>query len=146
MSCTGTGNFLSYVNNLDPQNVSLRDALENTLLKVIPMFERVLTDLHRSNPLHQRIKGAYKYTEWEEPDPPEHSDDEEGWSTFERDVRHWIMHRPVQLPDVPDGGYPGGLENRKYRVSLCGRRLQLVIDVSDTRLVRHSSCRFEICT
>jgi hypothetical protein len=101
----------------------------------LPLFEHTLTDLHRSNPLAQRIQGPYKYTVWDEPDEPEFSDDEEGWAAYDREMRNWEMTRPIQLPDIPDAGYPGGLERRNYVMSLKGRKLQAIVQVSDTRLV-----------
>jgi hypothetical protein len=137
---SGSAQFLSYINNLDPQNKCLYRNLETTLSALIPMFEHVLTDLHRNNPLPQRIKGPCRYTVWEEPDPPEHSDDEDGWVEYEREMRRWIMNRPLTLPDVPPGGYLGGLESRKYHVDLRGRTLQVIVNVSETRLVRTTSC------
>lgn len=132
---SGAVEFDSYINNLHPRHSSLYRGLENLLRACLPLFSNVLTDLHRNNPLPQRIKGACRYTEWDEPEPPEHSDDEEGWATYERDVRSWIMHRPILLPDVPPNGYPGGIENRKYNVDLRGRKLQVVVNVFETRLV-----------
>jgi hypothetical protein len=101
----------------------------------VPLFSHVLTDLHRNNPHPRRIQGHCRYIEWDEPEPPEHSDDEDGWSAYERDVRHWVMHRPIEIPDVPTNGYPGGLESRKYAVDLHGRTLQVVVHVSEIRLV-----------
>jgi hypothetical protein len=44
------------------------------------------------------------------------------------------MHRPIEIPDVPTNGYPGGLESRKYAVDLHGRTLQVVVHVSEIRL------------
>lgn len=128
--------FLSYVNNLHrDDHASLYTLLEACLTKFIPLYEHTLTDLHRNNPLPRRISGVCKYTVWDEPEAPEYSDDEEGWSAYERDMRHWVMNRPIQLPDIPSSGYPGGIEDRKFTVSLRGRRLQVIVDATDTRLV-----------
>lgn len=127
--------FLSYINNVNPRQTALYGALGSLLGPCTRLLENVLTDLHRNNPLSLRIKGSCKYTEWDEPEPPEHSDDEEGWSAYESEVRHWVIHRPLQLPDVPPNGYPGGLESRKHYVELCGRKLQVIINVWETRLV-----------
>jgi hypothetical protein len=91
VSITGRVKFLSYINNLNPSRTFLYQSLENLLGCCVPLFSHVLTDLHRNNPLPQRIKGHCRYTEWDEPEPPEHSDDEEGWSAYERDVQHWAM-------------------------------------------------------
>jgi hypothetical protein len=45
------------------------------------------------------------------------------------------MNRPIQLPDLPSTGYPGGIENRKFNVTLRGRMLQVIVEVTETRLV-----------
>lgn len=135
VSSTGSVKALSYINNLHPRKVKAYLAIEKLLGACIPLFGHVLTDLHRNNPLPQRIKGACRYTEWDEPEPPEHSDDEEGWSSYEHELRRWVMHRPLTLPDVPLNGYPGGLEQRKHTVNLNGRKLQVVVNVFENRLV-----------
>lgn len=135
VSPSGSVRFTSYINNLEPWRAQHYDTLETILAAFIPLFEHSLTDLHRHNPLPQRIKGSCRYTEWEEPDPPEHSDDEGGWATYEREMRHWIMQRPIHLPDVPECGYTGGLEHRKRTVSLRGTNLQVIVDLHDTELV-----------
>lgn len=136
VSPSGSIRFLSYINDIHPQQQPrLYKALETTLAAFIPLFEHSLTDLHRNNPLAQRIPGPCRYTVWDEPDPPEYSDDEDGWMTYERDMRHWILNRPIQLPDVPDTGYIGGLEHRNHLVSLRGRNLQIIVNITETRLV-----------
>jgi hypothetical protein len=158
ISALGHVRFLSYINNIDPKDTTLYCDMEKLLESCVPLFSHVLTDLHRNNPLPQRIQGYCRYTEWDEPEPPEHSDDEDGWSTYERDVQHWVIvsffplskllpafliflsliltqHRPIELPDVPANGYPGGIESRKYTVDLYGRTLQVIVDVSEIRLV-----------
>ncbi|KAF8665332.1 hypothetical protein AX16_000351 [Volvariella volvacea WC 439] len=135
ISPSGQARFLSYINNLHPEeHSSLYRSLETILTGFIPLFEHTLTDLHRHNPLTQRIPGSCKYTVWEEPDPPEYSDDEEGWVNYERDMRQWVMNRPLVLPDIPEEGYQGGLEARKHIVSLKDRKLQIIVNVSETRL------------
>ncbi|KAG5222361.1 DUF4246 family protein [Salix suchowensis] len=114
--------FCSYINNLHPtHHANLYSSLSTLLTRFIPLFEHTLTDLHRNNPLTQRISGSCKYTIWDEPEPPEHSDDEEGWATYEREMRQWSLNRPLRLPDVSSAGYRGGLENRRHTVSLGGR-------------------------
>ena len=135
MSSAGIASFTSYINNLHPSCTTLYAHLETLLTSFLPLFEHTLTDLHRSNPLAQRIQGPYKYTVWDEPDEPEFSDDEEGWAAYDREMRDWEMTRPIHLPDIPDAGYPGGLERRNYMVNLKDRKLQVIVQVSDTRLV-----------
>ncbi|PFH49666.1 hypothetical protein AMATHDRAFT_76049 [Amanita thiersii Skay4041] len=127
--------FLSYINDLHPARHKVMYSLLSKLLcKLVPLFERTLTDLHRNNPLKLRIPGSYCYTEWDEPDPPEHSDDEEGWVNHQEEIKKWELSRPIKLPDVPETGYPGGVEDRNHRVYLRGRTIQIVTEILDIRL------------
>lgn len=127
---------LSYINGIDPVLQDVYNSLEVILGTFISLFEHVLTDLHRNNPLPHRIKGTCRYKEWDEPDPPEHSDDDEGWHQFHRELEHWELNRPIQIPDVPKSGYPGDLPRRNYEVNLRGRRIQVLFKVTDFHLVR----------
>ena len=133
---TGAVKFLSYINNLHPRYQSVYRSLEAALSAFMPLFEHVLTDLHRNNPLCPRIQEPYHYTVWEEPEPPEYSDDEDGWTTYQQEMRQWIMNRPLCLPDVPDDGYSGGLESRRHVVSLRDGVFQVIVDLYEIRLVR----------
>lgn len=48
------------------------------------------------------------------------------------------MNRPLQLPDVPSGGYMrGSVEARRHAVTLKGRQLQVFVRVSQIHLVSH---------
>lgn len=137
VSSTGDAKFLSYINDVNPQlHESIYQSIECALTSFIPLFEHTLTDLHRNNPLPQRIQGTCRYTVWDEPDPPEHSDDEEGWVNYEREMRQWSLNRPISLPDVPLSGYPGGIERRKHSVSLNSKRIQCIVNVSEYQTVR----------
>ncbi|KAJ4470813.1 hypothetical protein J3R30DRAFT_3530719, partial [Lentinula aciculospora] len=136
VSSSGEAKFISYINDINPQLYeSTYQLLQDTLTRFIPLFEHTLTDLNRNNPFPQRIPGSCQYTVWEEPDPPEHSDDEEGWVSYEREMRQWSLNRPINLPDVPLTGYPGGLERRRHLVSLNSRKLQFVVNVSEYRTI-----------
>ncbi|KAH9486402.1 hypothetical protein JR316_0000466 [Psilocybe cubensis] len=127
--------FISYINNLHPQtHRNTYRLLENLLARFIPLFEHSLTDLHRNNHLVQRIAGHCRYTIWDEPEPPEHSDDEDGWTNYERALREWTMNRPINLPDVPHTGYPGGLEKRRFNVKLRNRTLQIIVSALEIEL------------
>ncbi|KAF4573447.1 hypothetical protein EYR36_007962 [Pleurotus pulmonarius] len=127
--------FRSYINNLHPtHHANLYSSLSTLLARFIPLFEHTLTDLHRNNPLTQRISGCCKYTIWDEPEPPEHSDDEEGWATYEREMRQWSLNRPLQLPDVSSAGYRGGLESRRHKVSLAGREVKIIPSINEISL------------
>ncbi|KAH8099797.1 hypothetical protein BXZ70DRAFT_894402 [Cristinia sonorae] len=130
---------LGYINNIHPSHKSLYSQIEAILAKTIPLFEHVLTDLHRDNPLPQRIKGSCKYTEWDEPEEPEHSDDEDGWARHERELRTWVLQRPISIPDIPLEGYTGGLEDRRTLVSLRGMTVKVLVKVTDITLTSEKS-------
>ncbi len=108
--------------------------MEMLLESFVPLFEHTLTDLHRNNPTVPRISGCCRYTEWDEPDPPDFSDDEEGWTSYESEMRQWTLTRPITLPDVPGQGYGGGLEKRRHIVSLRNRSIQVIVNVSKINL------------
>ncbi|KIK62232.1 hypothetical protein GYMLUDRAFT_42178 [Collybiopsis luxurians FD-317 M1] len=136
VSPSGEAKFLSYINDINPQtHRSIYGFMQQALTSLIPLFEHTLTDLHRNNPLMQRIPGSCRYAVWDEPEPPEYSDDEEGWVNYEREMRHWSLNRPITLPDVPGAGYMGGLEERKFRVSLKGKRLQCIVRVEEHQTI-----------
>ncbi|KAF9065382.1 hypothetical protein BDP27DRAFT_1424833 [Rhodocollybia butyracea] len=135
VSPSGDVEFLTYINDLNPQlHLSIYQLIQRTLTSFIPLFEHTLTDLHRNNPLKQRIPGACRYTVWDEPDPPEHSDDEEGWVAYERDMREWTLNRPISLPDISTG-YRGGMEQRRQTVTLNSKRLQCIVSVSEHQMI-----------
>ncbi|KAL0951873.1 hypothetical protein HGRIS_008533 [Hohenbuehelia grisea] len=127
--------FTSYINNVETaSHPEMYASLGSLLSAFIPMFEHTLTDLHRNNPLGQRIPGPCKYAEWDEPDSPEYSDDEAGWVAYERELRAWTLNRPIRLPDVPKNGYIGGLEKRRHQVKLTGRDIYVIVQIEDIRL------------
>lgn len=127
---------LSYINNIDPSATSLYERIETVVSRFVPLFEHVLTDLHRNNPLRQRISGAYSYTDCHgEPDTPEHSDDEDERLTYERELRDWAFNRPINLPDVMQEGYTGDLEKRHFTVSLMETTIKVIVRVTEIRIV-----------
>ena len=130
-----TTTALSYINGIYPGRTSLYRGVEKLLGHSIPLFEHVLTDLHRSNLLWHRIPGTCKYTTWDEPLTPQHSDDEEGWLNYQREIKQWTLERPLQYPDVPKDGYPGGLEHRKFKATLSGRLVEVIVKVTEVTLV-----------
>ena len=66
---------------------------------------------------------------------PQHSDDEEGWLNYQREIKQWTLERPLQYPDVPKDGYPGGLEHRKFKATLSGRLIEVIVKVTEVTLV-----------
>ncbi|EKM61499.1 uncharacterized protein PHACADRAFT_248156 [Phanerochaete carnosa HHB-10118-sp] len=125
---------LSYINGVPPWQDGLYRSLEGALAASVPLFEHVLTDLHRSNLLSHRIPGTCRYTAWDEPLTPEHSDDEESWAVYQKELRSWTLSRPIQYPDVLEQGYMGGMEERKFRASLRGRNIKVIIRVTDIQV------------
>ena len=117
--------------------VDVYESFDKTLNSFVSLFEKVLTDLHRNNPLPQRIRGSSYYTQWDEPESPEFSDDEEALSSYMRDLNLWALIRPINLPDIPKNGYPGNLHHRNFRVRLNGKMLQVYYKLTEYRLVRY---------
>ncbi|KAF4611701.1 hypothetical protein D9613_004111 [Agrocybe pediades] len=137
---TGSVKFTSYINNLHPGDYGKAYELLETLLGgFIPLFERTLTDLHRNNPLTPRISGGYRYLVWDEPEPPDHSDDEDGWIIYEKEMRQWALNRPINVPDIPATGYKDGIEVRKHQVNLKGRSLQFIVSAYEISLSPENS-------
>ncbi|KDQ51143.1 hypothetical protein JAAARDRAFT_41409 [Jaapia argillacea MUCL 33604] len=135
---------LSYINDLYPslpsshQTQTLTQHITTTLHSFLPLFSATLTSLHRLNPLPHRIPGSPRYTEWSEPSSPEDSpsDDEQGWEEYRKRLRTWEMERPVCLPDLPEGRYRGGLEERRWKIDLMeGEKVvQVVVSLSEVIL------------
>ncbi|KAH7886259.1 hypothetical protein F5I97DRAFT_1937142 [Phlebopus sp. FC_14] len=134
ISLSGAAKARSYINNLHPRQKTLYRSFEEILSQCVPLFERVLTDLHRENQLEPRIKVSASPLILEEPEPPEFRSDDISWAEYEGKKRRWLMSRPMQLPDVPSTGYPGGLENRRHIVKLKNRVLQVIFHVFETAL------------
>ncbi|THH10277.1 hypothetical protein EW145_g1442 [Phellinidium pouzarii] len=126
--------YQSTINGVDPCRSEIYEALQRTLGRCINLFEKVLTSLHRSNPLPQRIRGSYRYRVWEEPDPPEESDDEEAWEQHLRDVRQWALYRPIEIPDIPPEGYRNEFLRLGHKVHLRDRHIQVIHRIVDAYL------------
>jgi hypothetical protein len=130
MDGTVRAGYLSYINGMDQDFPMLYAALQSTLGRCIALFERTLTSLHRGNPLPQRIRGTYRYRVWDEPDPPEDSD-EDAWQSHERNHRQWSLYRPIEIPDIPDEGYREGSLGLGHEIELeAGKEIQVVHRIS----------------
>jgi hypothetical protein len=121
---------LGYINNLHPSNASLYRNLENTLAAFVPLFERVLTDVHAGNDTLEatRCHGGYEYPT--EDDGGEDDEDEDRYEARQQ-------ARPIILPTVPEAGYEGGLEDRETHVNLKGRNIQVIVKLANIELVSH---------
>lgn len=47
----------------------------------------------------------------------------------------WSENKIIGLPDVLDGGYPGGLEKRHSKITLRGKRLQIIVKLANILLL-----------
>lgn len=145
---------LGYINNLPPTRafVHLTSLITQIVGNVVPLFEQLLTSLHRANYvlLEPRIplrKHPFRYKRGEDPpDEPgqgigEGTDDEEDtamWQAWADAHRRWVQTRIAILPDVPrnryfDAGKFNILEENK--VTLRGRKIQVAVQLNRVELV-----------
>lgn len=125
-----------YINGVPPHMPSMSQNIETIVAKAVPLFEHVLTDLHRDNPSHQRITGGCKYDEeTDAPQEPEPSADDESWASYDKAAQEWAAARVLIQPDVPEEGYSKSFGERKTRVSLRGRKVNVVVRMTEIRLV-----------
>lgn len=144
----------SYINNLPPFPAfkRLHSCITRALGRFIPLFEHLLTSLHRSNHalLEPRIpsqKPPLRYEKGEDPpDEPgqgvgEGTDDEEDvglWTVWGVAHHRWVNSRKVILPDLPRPGFVdlGQWDiSEENRVSLRGRKIQVITQLNRMELV-----------
>jgi len=131
--------YINGVNCVDPEFTDVYTSLDGILNAFVPLFEKVLTDLHRNHPLPRRIVGTCHYSEWDEPESPDFSDDDEALSSYLSELKLWSMNRPIELPDISESGYLGTLHRRQFHVSLAGKTLQVYYSLMEYDLVSSSS-------
>ena len=124
-----------YINGVPPHMPSMVENIETVISNAIPLFENVLTDLHRNNPLQHRISGGSQYEGGDAPAEPAVSDDDEAWWKYDQAMQEWSANRPLVLPDVAADGFSQRLDARKHRVSLRGRTVNVVTRMTEIRLV-----------
>lgn len=127
---------LGYINGAPLSMPEVSEDVAHILTRAIPLFENVLTDLHRDNPLRHRIPGACKHEDWDQLDGSERSDDAEGRSDYDEE-HHWSSDRPAvqNEPDIPREGYLEGLTSRSTRIHLRGKTVNVVVRMTQIRLV-----------
>ncbi|QRV79803.1 filamentous muscle protein titin-animal, related protein [Ceratobasidium sp. AG-Ba] len=131
---------LSYINNVHPDECrELHIALEDLIGTFIPLFERVLTDLI---PRHQKKQGrtinTYRYDSEYAPMP--RYDDYGDLEEHENAYYAWYNRRPIEPPEVANGGYIfGSLERREMRYSLAGRTVQVIVKLANIHLTPENS-------
>ena len=108
---------LGYINNIHPEKKETYHVVERCLSAFIPMFERVLTDAHRMNPLPTRITGGYEYSEDYDPENP--------------------LESHIVVADVDPDGYQhlSGIEQRVHAVSLKGTTIKVIVKLANIHLV-----------
>ncbi|QNS02557.1 DUF4246 domain-containing protein [Streptomyces xanthii] len=139
----GSAAFRSYVNNVHPErHRELAAVLPELFARMLPLWENVLTDLRHPRP--PRIEAdpfGWYDSEPECPDKASYGDDEEAyqeavraWEVAQEDW--WRNRRPV-VPDAPVFT-PPELPDGSARVSLRGRRLQVIVKLATIHLTPDS--------
>jgi hypothetical protein len=133
---------LGYINNLHPSNSTLYRSLESTLALFVPLFERVLTDIHISNDTLSKVRTSiHSYDPNLEPPYRSNDEDDSDEDYAEEPKRskkkkEKKVPRRIPLPAVPAEGYQGSLEKREHRVSLKGTTIQVIVKLANIHLVR----------
>lgn len=151
---TGQVKALGYINNLHTSHEGLYRCIEGVIKCFIPLWERVLIDLFEDLPT--RIPDSYQHVRDIDPRFPREDTKEvveekskakddgneeggEGLDYWDRVDDYydnvWEIDRIVYLPDVPEDGYPGGIEDRAVNISLHGKMLQVIVKLANIHLV-----------
>ncbi|TQL77532.1 uncharacterized protein DUF4246 [Stackebrandtia endophytica] len=118
----GGVSFRSYVNNVHPEkHRDLVEVLPDVMSRMIPLWEKVITDLRNPRPL-RIVPDPFGWY----PDEPDIGEDVDAWSEWRED-RH-----PV-LPDAPEFD-ASTLPEHAHQVSLRGRRLQVIVKLANIHL------------
>ncbi|KAG8925533.1 hypothetical protein FRC02_009612 [Tulasnella sp. 418] len=127
----GSAKAKSYINNLHPSHTGLYKCIEALVARFSHLFDRVLTDLHPSNPLPVRTSSSFYYDDGPE-DWPEQKEGESS-TDYGRRYEEWKENRPMRLPTV-EGAYSGTLHDRKIRYSIQGRDVQIIVKLANIHL------------
>ncbi|KAG8942084.1 hypothetical protein FRC03_003664, partial [Tulasnella sp. 419] len=125
-----------YINNLHPSYTDLYRGIETLVARFSHLFDRVLTDLHPRNPLPVRTSHDFDYDDDDE--EPEEREGESSWDYNDR-YEEWKNNRRIILPTVPDGGYPGTLQDKEVRYSIQGRDVQIIVKLANIHLTPEKS-------
>ncbi len=134
----GGATFRSYVNNVHPEtHRELACVLPDLFARMLPLLEKVLTDLRHPRPL--RIDpdpyGWYD-SEPQRPDQSDFDDDAlhaEALRAWEAALDDWWENRRPVVPDAP-AFTPPVLPDESARVDLRGRRLQVIVKLATIHL------------
>ncbi|KAL5529747.1 hypothetical protein ACEPAG_5732 [Sanghuangporus baumii] len=133
VSDDGKVKALRYINNLHPSCSELYETIEGILSAFVPLFDHVLTDM--LNPLPQRLPGNYLPLKEVDPNHPQNEDAEDYYEQIEEYMENvWEKNKIVGLPQLPEDGYTGGLEERQNVFSLRGRTIQVIVKLANIHL------------
>ncbi|KAJ2777797.1 hypothetical protein GGI15_004397 [Coemansia interrupta] len=117
----GKTTIMSYINNLHPiKHAAFYPTIANIFSKFVPLLEQVLTDIVHPRPEFKVDPADYEVYELLHPDysDSDYDDKYEEWKRSYQDVE--LKPLPFVAPDRP-----------KVPYSLCGRRLQAIVKMSN---------------
>ncbi|WP_314252139.1 DUF4246 domain-containing protein [Streptomyces sp. DSM 40907] len=130
--------FRSYVNNVRPEtHHALASVLPDLFARMLPLWEKVLTDLRHPRPLRIEADPYGWYDSKPEypkkssySDPAAHREALRAWESAHEEW--WENRRPV-IPEAPEFTVPEA-PDRSARVDLRGRRLQVIVKLATIHL------------
>ncbi|MFE0416351.1 DUF4246 domain-containing protein [Streptomyces tendae] len=134
----GDVTFRSYVNNVHPEDHrELAAVLPDLFARVLPLFEKVLTDLRNPRPLRiEADPNWYREYDRSRPAGPD-AQDKEALQAWEKAMETWRKDRRPTLPDAPEYAPPASPADTD-RVDLRGRRLQVIVKLAAIHLTPDS--------
>ncbi|MFJ3961073.1 DUF4246 domain-containing protein [Streptomyces sp. NPDC090036] len=130
--------FRSYVNNVHPEtHHELHSVLPDLFARMLPLWEKVLTDLRHPRPLRIEADPYGWYDSKPEypkkssySDPAAHKEALRAWESAHEEW--WENRRPV-IPEAPEFTMPE-TPDESARVDLRGRRLQVIVKLATIHL------------
>ncbi|WP_374777450.1 DUF4246 domain-containing protein [Streptomyces sp. NBC_01310] len=130
--------FRSYINNVHPEtHHELASVLPDLFARMVPLWEKVLTDLRHPRPLRIEADPYGWYdSEPEYPDKSSYSDPtahREALHAWESAHEEWWENRRPVIPEAPEFTVPEA-PDASARVDLRGRRLQVIVKLATIHL------------
>jgi hypothetical protein len=117
----------SYINNIHSvRHAKLYNVVPKVLQCAVPMFERVLSDLHRRQ-IPERISTSGCV--WDDSTPYPDDENEEEMAEYEDDEDAWLEKQPMNLPQAAK--YRRGLEVVEKTVSLNSTTIQCIVKLAN---------------
>nr|WBO80084.1 DUF4246 domain-containing protein [Streptomyces sp. SBE_14.2] len=134
----GEAEFLSYVNNVHPdKHRELAAVLPELFTRMLPLYERVLTDLRNPHPVRIDVNPYTWYDS--QPERPVRTsfedvkDFEEAMNAWGMAMDEWYENRSPNIPDAP-AFTPPEPPTDATRVDLRGRDLQVIVKLATIHL------------